>query len=103
MLDMVILGLVQGLKEFLPVSSTAHLIFAEAFLGISRPGILLEAVLHLITAITAGIWTGLRKEEAARLSFLAAVTASSGVNRCCGCVGGAASALPFLVCYNIAI
>lgn len=50
---MVILGLVQGLTEFLPVSSTAHLIFAEAFLGVRRPGILLEGVLHLGTALAA--------------------------------------------------
>lgn len=56
MLDMVILGLVQGLTEFLPVSSTAHLLFTEAFLGIRRPGILLEAVLHLGTALAALIW-----------------------------------------------
>jgi len=34
--------------------------------------------LHLITAITAGIWMGLRKEEAARLSFLAAIPAVAG-------------------------
>lgn len=53
MLEMVILGLVQGLTEFLPVSSTAHLIFAESFLGIPRPGILLEAVLHLGTVVAA--------------------------------------------------
>ncbi len=53
MLDMVVLGVVQGLTEFLPVSSTAHLIFAEAFLGISRPGILLEAILHLGTVLAA--------------------------------------------------
>lgn len=53
MLDMVILGLVQGLTEFLPVSSTAHLLFAEALLGVRRPGILLESVLHLGTALAA--------------------------------------------------
>ena len=63
MLDMVILGLVQGLTEFLPVSSTAHLLFAEAFLGIARPGILLEAVLHLGTALAAIVlfWRDVRR------------------------------------------
>lgn len=60
---MVLLGLVQGLTEFLPVSSTAHLIFAEAFLKIPRPGILLEAVLHLGTALAAVIvfWDDVRR------------------------------------------
>lgn len=63
MLEMVILGLVQGLTEFLPVSSTAHLIFAESLLGIPRPGILLEAVLHLGTALAALVlfWDDVRR------------------------------------------
>jgi undecaprenyl-diphosphatase len=52
-LELVVLGIVQGLTEFLPVSSTAHLLFAEHYLGIRRPGLALEGVLHLGTAIAA--------------------------------------------------
>ena len=53
MLDLIVLGVVQGLTEYLPVSSTAHLLFAEHFLGICRPGLSLEAILHLGTVLAA--------------------------------------------------
>jgi undecaprenyl-diphosphatase len=55
MVQMIILGIVQGLTEFLPVSSSAHLVFTEHFLGIPRPGVVLEAVLHLGTALAATV------------------------------------------------
>ncbi len=53
MLDLIILGIVQGVTEFLPISSTAHLLFAEHYLGLRRPGIALEAALHLGTVASA--------------------------------------------------
>ena len=47
----IIIGIVQGLTEFLPVSSSAHLIFAQEFLGVNQPGIAFDVLLHLGTLI----------------------------------------------------
>jgi len=47
----IIIGIVQGLTEFLPVSSSAHLIFAQEFLGVSQPGIAFDVLLHLGTLL----------------------------------------------------
>ena len=46
-----ILAIIQGITEFLPVSSSAHLIAASQFFGIQAPGQLLEVVLHLGTVL----------------------------------------------------
>ena len=45
----VIMGLVQGLTEFLPISSTAHLRIAPALLGQADPGAAFSAVIQLGT------------------------------------------------------
>lgn len=48
----VVLGAVQGLTEFLPVSSTAHLALAQHFLpGFRQPGILFDVMLHVGTLV----------------------------------------------------
>ena len=44
-----VLGLVQGLTEFIPVSSSAHLIIVPWLLGWPDPGLAFDAALHLGT------------------------------------------------------
>jgi len=46
-LDAILLGILQGLTEFLPVSSSGHLVLAEAILGVKQPGVSFEVVVHL--------------------------------------------------------
>src|SRR4051812_41090128 len=48
-LQAIVLGIVQGLTEFLPVSSTAHLRIVPAFLGWDDPGAAFTAVTQLGT------------------------------------------------------
>jgi undecaprenyl-diphosphatase len=49
LLEAVVLGLVQGLTEFLPISSSGHLRIVPAFLGWSDPGAGFTAVIQLGT------------------------------------------------------
>lgn len=50
-IDGLILGVVQGLTEFLPISSSGHLVLAKAFLNLKTPGVVMESVLHLGTLL----------------------------------------------------
>ncbi|TET64297.1 undecaprenyl-diphosphate phosphatase [Candidatus Aerophobetes bacterium] len=44
-----ILGLLQGLTEFLPVSSSGHLVIVQHYLGLRHPLLLFNIVLHTAT------------------------------------------------------
>lgn len=57
-----LLGLIEGLTEFIPVSSTAHLLLAGHFLGFQSPGnsfevlIQLGAILAILSVYFARLW-----------------------------------------------
>jgi undecaprenyl-diphosphatase len=51
----IILGLVQGLSEFLPISSSGHLVMAQWLLDVPAPGVVVEVVLHLATLLSVAI------------------------------------------------
>ncbi len=50
-IDSIFLGIIQGLTEFLPVSSSGHLVFFQDLLGFGEPELLLDCSLHLGTLL----------------------------------------------------
>ena len=48
-IDGIILGIIQGVTEFLPISSSGHLVIAQELLGIKQPGNQFEILVHLGT------------------------------------------------------
>ena len=46
-LTVILLGIVEGLTEFLPVSSTGHILLAGYFLGFDSPGKTFEVLIQL--------------------------------------------------------
>jgi undecaprenyl-diphosphatase len=47
----IFLGLLQGVTEFLPISSSGHLALVEFFLGIKEAGLTFDVALHLGTLL----------------------------------------------------
>lgn len=56
LLQAIVLGLVQGLSEFIPISSTAHLRIVPALLGWGDPGAAASAVIQLGTLLAVLIY-----------------------------------------------
>jgi len=59
--EAIVLGITQGLTEFLPISSSAHLIIVPWLFGWDEPGLAFDAALHLGTllAVFAYFWRDL--------------------------------------------
>ena len=84
----ILLGLIQGVTEFLPISSTGHLIILRDFLGINTEhGLAFDSVLQLATALSvlvyfrkdicnlvAGVFDKTRTEERKMIKFLVVAT-----------------------------
>ena len=49
LLEAIFLGILQGLTEFLPISSSGHLVLAQTFLGLKEPLVFFDVMLHVGT------------------------------------------------------
>jgi len=82
MLKYIALGIIQGLTEFFPVSSSAHLVIAQRLFGITEGEVAISVVLHLGTVLALIIFffkdilNALRDKK--MLLHIAAVTVITG-------------------------
>ncbi len=51
-IDAFILGILQGFTEFLPISSSGHLVIGQRLLGLELPGNVFEVVVHVGTLLS---------------------------------------------------
>ncbi|MDQ4128306.1 MAG: undecaprenyl-diphosphatase UppP [Actinomycetota bacterium] len=74
LLEAIFLGIVQGLTEFLPVSSSGHLLLSQYFLGMDqeRFGLTFDAAIHTgtVLAVVAFFWSDLLRMLGAFLGSL---------------------------------
>lgn len=88
-LEAIVWGLIQGLTEFLPISSSGHLVVVPEFLGLDAPDLATSTLLHLGTLVAVLVhyradlrWLlTFRRDPVARrvMLLLAAASAPSGL------------------------
>jgi undecaprenyl-diphosphatase len=85
--EAIIVGIVQGLAEFLPISSSGHIVLTQFLLGIEEADLAFEVILHLGTlvsviiffrkslwALCRSLWTADMKEERMMIFWLGVAT-----------------------------
>lgn len=55
-METILLGIIQGLTEFLPISSSGHLVVFQNLLGLKKPELLLDCSLHVGTLLAVCIY-----------------------------------------------
>jgi undecaprenyl-diphosphatase len=79
-LEALVLGAVQGITEFLPVSSSGHLVLFQRLFGISEPALLFDTLVHGGTLIAVfivlrrDIWNIIRHPVQPLTAYLIAAT-----------------------------
>jgi len=71
--EAIVYGVIQGFTEFLPISSTAHLVLLPWFMGWKDPGLAFDVAIHLGTLIALFIYF--------RADWYALITSSFGIVR----------------------
>src|SRR3989338_220026 len=56
-------SVVQALTEFLPVSSSGHLLMVKHLFGLENPGLVLDLTLHVGTTLCVGIYLWRHRDE----------------------------------------
>ena len=85
LLQAIVLGVVQGFTEFLPVSSSAHLVILQHFFGLKGPILLVfDVIVHLGTLLSLFVYFGteffsVRKINYKTLGLIILATIPTGV------------------------
>ncbi len=58
MFEVTVLAILQGIAEFLPISSSGHLVIGQHLLGLTSPGLRLDLGLHLGTLVSIFVFYG---------------------------------------------
>lgn len=66
LVEAILLGIIQGLAEFLPISSSGHLVIGQHYLGVEEPALLFDIMLHVGTLFAIMVYF---REEIFRLLY----------------------------------